>query len=310
MTHIILTSLLLNLLGPASTAPLSTSTIPIPSGFTRVLFQDDFSLLTPSSLPLPSKWAIDTGTSYPNGPSHWGTNEVQSYTSSPSNIAVTHQGTLQITPLLSPDGTTWTSARIESVPAHDFVCQPGQRLRMEASIRVGSAPADSQMGIWPAFWSLGAGYRGHYSSWPGVGEIDILETINGAEKAWQTVHCGSVSGGPCHETDGISGTAALSRGDWHTVAAEIDRTNEGGDWTGERISWFVDGVRTNSVTGAEVGEEEAWSSLAGTPRFLLLNVACGGSFPDAVAKTKTPTTQTAGGQGASMEVRYVAVFAT
>ncbi|KAB5566588.1 concanavalin A-like lectin/glucanase domain-containing protein [Coniochaeta sp. 2T2.1] len=290
MTHIILTSLLLGLLASVSAAPLSTTRISLPAGFTRVLFQDDFSLLTPSSLPLPSKWAFDTGTSYPNGPSHWGTNEVQSYTSSPSNIAVTPQGTLQITPLLSPDGTTWTSARIETVPAHDFVCQSGQMLRMEASIRVGAGgQPDGDMA------RLLVSGRG---------------TINGAATAWQTVHCGSVSGGPCHETDGISGTAALSKAEWHTVAAEIDRANEGGDWMGERISWFVDGVRTNSVSGADGGDEEVWSSLARTPRFLLLNVACGGSFPDAIAKTKTPTTQTAGGQGASMEMRYVAVFAT
>lgn len=302
---------LLNLVS-VSGAPVNTSTavrsISLPAGFTRTLFQDDFSLQPPNSLPSSSKWTLDTGTSYPNGPSHWGTNEVQSYTRSPENIAVTASGTLQITPVIVSGN--WTSARIETTAEHDFACAPGHRLRMEASLRVGAAPADSQMGIWPAFWSLGAAYRGNYGSWPGVGEIDVLETLNGAATAWQTVHCGSAAGGPCRETDGISGTAALSRGEWHTFAAEIDRTNDGGDWRGETITWFVDGVPTNSVSGADVGDEDAWSSLARTPRFLLLNVACGGSFPDAIAKTKTPTTQTAGGKGSSLEVRYVAVFAT
>ncbi|KAH8904368.1 concanavalin A-like lectin/glucanase [Coniochaeta sp. PMI_546] len=299
-------------LTPVSGAPVETYTaarsISVPAGFVRVLFQDDFSSQSPNSLPSPSKWTLDVGTSYPNGPSHWGTNEVQSYTRSTNNLAITASGTLQITPVLVSGN--WTSARIETTSANDFACLPGRRLRMEASIRVGAAPANSQMGIWPAFWSLGAAYRGNYGSWPGVGEIDILETLNGAATAWQTVHCGSASGGPCHETDGISGTAALSRGEWHTVAAEIDRTNDGGDWMGERITWFIDGVATNSVSGEDVGDEEAWSSLARTPRFLLLNIACGGSFPDAIAKTRTPTTQTAGGEGSSMEIKYVAVFST
>jgi hypothetical protein len=55
--------------------------------------------------------------------------------------------------------------------------------------------------------------------------------------------------------------------------------------------------------------KSAWSGLVRMERFLLLNVACGGSFPDAIAKTKT-LKQTAGGEGASMEIGYMIVFAT
>jgi beta-glucanase (GH16 family) len=288
-------------------APLERR-VGLPSGYARILFQDDFANQPAGSLPASSKWAIDTGTGYPGGPAHWGTGEVQSYTSSSANLGITSRGTLQITPVRASNGQ-WTSARIETTAANDFSCAAGRRLRMEASLLI-SGSAGSQAGVWPAFWSLGSSFRGNYNNWPSVGEIDILESINGDATVWQTVHCGSGSGGPCHETNGISSTAGFARGVWHTVAVEIDRTNSGGDWRGEKLTWFVDGSPTTSVTGAVVGDQSAWTSLARSSRYLLLNVAVGGSFPDAVANTKTPTAQTTGGSVAAMEVKYVAVYST
>jgi beta-glucanase (GH16 family) len=280
----------------------------VPSGFTVVAFHDDFSGIEDGGLPSLGTWQFDTGTNYPNGPSHWGTSEVETYTSSQSNVEI-RNGNLVITPQQS--GGRWTSARIETTPAHDFACAPGQKLRMESRIKLGDAPAGSQMGFWPAFWALGAALRGDYGAWPSVGEIDVFESLNGAPKAWHTIHCGTAAkGGPCHESDGIGATAPLSRGDWHVLAAEIDRTNPAGDWRKETIAWFVDDRKTFSVSGAIVGDQAAWSSLAHSEHFLLLNVAVGGSFPDSVAKATTPNSRTVGGDGATMEVEYVGVYTT
>lgn len=304
---------LLLFLSSVSSAPTSgelnaRAGVSLPAGFTKVLFEDDFSTQAAGSLPSPSKWTFDIGTSYPGGPAQWGTNEIQTYTNSPANIAITARGTLQITPLAT--GGKWTSARIETTADNDFTCAAGTRLRMEASLKLGSGPANTQMGIWPAFWSLGSAYRGNYLNWPSVGEIDIMESLNGLPTVWHTVHCGISSGGPCSETNGIGTTADMTRGEWHTLAVEIDRTNPGGDFSGETISWFVDGKQTMSLAGSRVGDLGAWTALARTSRFLLLNVALGGSFADAVARVKTPTSQTLGGDGSAMEVGYVAVFST
>ena len=329
------TTLLLAVLLPSALAtpypypqihPQNQPTIKPPSPFTKTLFHDDFSLLAPGSLPSPQKWTLDIGTSYPSGPAHWGTNEIQTYTSSPSNIGITPSGTLRIIPLAPTTNTTkgknknstWTSARIETTKTHDFSCGAGQRLRIEAGIRLPSGPAAEQMGIWPAFWSLGAAFRGNYQSWPGPGEVDVMESVNGAATVWHTVHCGVGSGGPCKEMNGLGSTAAMSRGVWHVVAVEIDRSRGGtgrDDWKAEKLVWFVDERQTWSLTGATVGNATAWATLARSPKFLLLNVAVGGAFPDAVAggKTptaKTPTAKTLGGAGAAMEVRHVAVFVT
>jgi beta-glucanase (GH16 family) len=282
----------------------------MPAGYAATLFREDFSTLSPGSLPPSGNWAICTGTSYPGGPANWGNGESQTYTRETTNLAVTDSGTLRITPQRS---NGWTSGRIETTPEHDFSCAPNQRLRIEARLKLHGPPATPEMaGIWPAFWSLGSAYRGNYRNWPTVGEIDVLENVNGAATAWHTIHCGSTAqGGPCRETNGIGSTAPLSREEWHTVAVEIDRASNGGnDWAGESMAWIVDGAENYRVYGRDVADQKAWASLAHEKRFLLLNVAVGGSFPDAVFGGRTPSAATRGGEGASMEVAWVAVYST
>jgi len=301
------------LLPSASPNPLPSPGIAaIPPDFRSVLFYDDFSSTPVGSLPDASKWTIDTGTSYPGGPARWGTNEVQTYTARTSNVAI-RDGNLVITPQRDAVSGAWTSARIETVAAHDFSCLAGQKVRIEARLKVGAGARETQMGIWPAFWSLGSRFRGNYHSWPSVGEIDILETLNGEPTAWHTVHCGpTAQGGPCKETTGLGATSPLSRGDWHVLAVEIDR--EGSDasrpWEDETMTWSVDGKTGFKLSGRDVGDKAAWASLAQASKFLLLNVAVGGSFPDAIAKKPTPNAQTLGGDTSSLEVQYVAVFST
>ncbi|KAK3362507.1 concanavalin A-like lectin/glucanase domain-containing protein [Lasiosphaeria hispida] len=284
--------------------------VSIPAGFSRILFEDDFSRQPAGSQPSTAKWSYSVGTSYPGGPANWGTHEIQSYTSSRDNLVITPSGALAITPL--NNGGRWTSARIESTPANDFACAAGGKLRIEASLKFGKAPPSEQMGIWPSFWAIGSGFRGNTDRWPAVGELDVAESINGQPTTWQMLHCGWTPGGPCNEFTGVGGSVPFSRGDFHTVAVEIDRTN-GGDWRGERLSWFVDGRLTSSVDGTRVHDEGAWTAVTRNSKFLILNVAVGGDFPNNVAndgRVWTPTPETRGGPDSAMEVRYVAVFST
>jgi beta-glucanase (GH16 family) len=47
-------------------------------------------------------------------------------------------------------------------------------------------------GSWPAIWMLGNG-NGH--GWPGTGEIDIVEIVNGDPKVFMTTHSTGHNGG-------------------------------------------------------------------------------------------------------------------
>lgn len=169
------------------------------SGFS-LTWSDDF-IGTSNSLPNPSNWRVDTGTSYPGGPSNWGTGEIQVYTSNVGNLRLTGDGVLQITPLKDNNGV-WTSARIETQRA-DFVAREGGKMRIQARIIMPHVSGQEAVGYWPAFWSLGGAYRGNYWNWPSIGEFDIMENVNGINAVWGVFHCGVNPGGPCHETDGL-----------------------------------------------------------------------------------------------------------
>ncbi|KAK4174202.1 hypothetical protein QBC36DRAFT_292669 [Triangularia setosa] len=117
--------------------------------------------------------------------------------------------------------------------------------------------------------------------------------------------------GPCDEFVGIGNTVpgfTRTPGQFHTIAVEIDRTNPSGNWREETLSWWVDGKKT-----FEVNDERAWTAVTRGKKFIILNLAVGGDFPDNIANEggrKTPTTETRGGLGAKIEVRYVAVYST
>lgn len=179
---------------------------------------------------------------------------------------------------------------------------------IESRFRVGNAPTASQQGIWPAFWSMGSAFRGNYTNWPAIGEWDFFESINGLSSMYSTVHCGTAPGGFCNEFNGIGngGSTAFSRGVWHVVGFLVDRTT--GNWMTESLTWYLDGTKAFSVTGARIGDYATWSALAHNPHFLLFNVAVGGSFPNAIAGKATPTSSTIGGLNAGMEIDYVAVY--
>lgn len=262
-----------------------------------------------------SNWLFDTGTSYPSGASNWGNNELQTYTTSPSNILITPSNTLQITPRYSPNqddepGNHWTSARIETTDS-TFHASPGGKLYIESRLRTGCAPSEQQRGIWPAFWALGASFREDPTYWPMASEWDIVEVVNGEPMVYNTVHCGTETreGGPCNEYTGLgNGGVGWAGCDWHVVGFEVDRSAAdsgaitGGGWEGETLNWFLDGEQVHTVSGVDVGDEQVWESIAHQGHFLLLNVAVGGNWPG------YPDENTLDGEDVALEVDYVRVW--
>jgi beta-glucanase (GH16 family) len=274
---------------PAAFAPSASASLPSPpSGWTQI-WADDF-LGSAGTPPSSANWIIDTGTSYPGGPAQWGTGEIQTYTGSTSNVSLDGSGNLRITPVKASNGS-WTSSRIETQRT-DFKPASGGVLRIEGRIQMPNVTGAEAAGYWPAFWALGAPYRGNYQNWPSIGEFDIMENVNGINSVWGVLHCGVNPGGPCGET---------CQAAFHTYAFEWDRSV-----SPNQLRWYVDGQQFHTVTQSQIGEPY-WSNMTGhNGYFLLLNVAMGGAFPNGVAGSATPTSATVSGR--PMLVDYVAVY--
>ncbi|KAF2133617.1 glycoside hydrolase family 16 protein [Dothidotthia symphoricarpi CBS 119687] len=264
-------------------------------------WSDDFTGAA-GSLPDSSNWIVDTGTSYPGGPANWGTGEVQTYTNRAANIKQNGSGVLQITAVRNTAGA-WTSGRIETKRT-DFQAVAGKKMRISARLSMPNVSGDAAAGYWPAFWTLGAEFRGNYKNWPSIGEYDIMENVNGLDKAWGVLHCGTNPGGACNEPNGIGSTSSCSgsscKGYYHTYSIDVDRSS-----SPEKLTWSVDGVAYQTVTKTQLGAT-AWAATVQHGHFLLLNLAMGGAFPNAVQGSATPTSKTVSGY--SLWVDWVAVY--
>ncbi|MFF0026866.1 glycoside hydrolase family 16 protein [Streptomyces avermitilis] len=259
----------------AATLPANASAPTPPAGWSQV-FLDDFNGAAGSGVST-ANWQYDTGTSYPGGAANWGTGEVETMTSSTNNVSLDGNGNLRITPLRDSAGN-WTSGRIETHRT-DFQPPAGGTLRVESRIQLPNVTGAAAKGYWPAFWLLGAPYRGNYQNWPSVGELDVMENVQGLNTDWATVHCGTNPGGPCNETSGIGGstscTGTTCQAGFHTYAMEWDRST-----STEEIRFYLDGANFHTVKASQV-DATTWANATNHGFFLILNVAMGGGFPAA-----------------------------
>lgn len=125
-------------------------------------------------------------------------------------------------------------------------------------------------GLWPAFWALGEG------NWPDCGEIDIMETVGDGGWISNALH------GPNY----FGNTPLVYRyylpkhqdvDQWHTYSV---------DWTPDKLVFKTDGVITYTVNRAMVEHYGRWAF--DNPKFLILNFALGGGYPNGVNKITSP----------------------
>jgi beta-glucanase (GH16 family) len=307
---------------PTAKAPTARSTsVPELQGY-KTIWKDTFN--GPAGKVDATKWLYDTGTGYgcQGCPSQWGTAEIEYMSTSTANV-FKDGGQLLITPVKHQDNS-WTSGRIETTQ-DDFAAPANGILRVQASIQLPqTGPGPEAAGYWPAFWMLGTQFRenGH-NGWPGTGEIDVMENINGRGTAYSTLHCGNLSDnngdgtlGPCHEFNGLGVTNdnATLQDSFHTYAMELDKSV-----SPQVIRFYLDGSLSGTISQATVGDA-AWSAATDHGFFIILDVAMGGSFPWAECNffphpsgcsgsTPYPQVVTANTvSGMPMKVGYVAVY--
>lgn len=266
-------------------------------GFTTI-FRDDFTGAAGSRVDA-SNWLYDLGHGYPGGAPNWGTGEIESMTDSTNNVYLDGNGHLAIKPIRDAAGN-WTSGRIETQRT-DFAAPTGGVLRIEASIQQPNVDTTNGKGYWPAFWALGDAARPvGATNWPSIGELDIMESINGRSSVFGTVHGGTAPGGPFNEFNGIGSgerPVANAQTSFHNYAIELDRST-----SVEQLRWYLDGNNYFTVNANQVPATD-WNNATHHGFFVILNVAMGGGFPAAFGGG--PTAATLSGQ--PMLVDYVSV---
>ncbi|MGW7691445.1 glycoside hydrolase family 16 protein [Streptomyces asiaticus] len=258
------------------------------------VFQDDFNGAAGTGLNK-NDWLYDIGTGYPGGAANWGTGEIESVTDSTDNVYHDGDGHMVIKPIRDGSGK-WTSGRVETQRT-DFEAPAGGQLEISASLK--QPNPEKALGIWPAFWAMGADARPvGATNWPSIGELDIMEDVNGLSKHSNTFHCGAWAG-ECHDPDGISSDLLPCDGcqtDYHTYSVIVDRT----DTSAEQLRFYRDGKETFTVKQNQVSAE-TWKKAVDHGFFAIFNVAVGGSYPNKVCGCTSPAADTTSGEGMSVD---------
>lgn len=281
--------------------PSPAGAVPAPPAGYTLVFGDDFTGAAGARVN-ETNWLYDLGTSYPGGAPNWGTGEVERMTSDTQNVSLDGTGHLAITPRRDASGN-WTSARIETRRT-DFMPPAGGKLRIEASLQQGNVTGAEAAGYWPAFWAMGAAARPvGATNWPSIGEIDIMEAINGRSTHFATLHCGPGIPGTCNETTGLGSGERSCAGclsGFHTYGVEWDKSV-----TPETLRWYRDGSVFFTLNKGQV-DGPSWTAATNHGYFIILNVAMGGGFPAAFGGGPTAATR----PGVPMLVDYVAVYSS
>lgn len=226
----------------APTPSCSGSTGDVGSGNNDVLvWADEFNV---PGAPCSNNWSYDLGT----GNNGWGNAESQYYTDLPSNVII-EDGVLKITARSEEYlGSNYTSSRLKTNQNFDFTYG---KIEVRAKLPTGG-------GTWPAAWLLGSDFE--TNTWPGCGEIDILEHVgNQQDMIFSTLHFPGNSGGNgVTQSQNVPGVSES----FHTYSV---------DWTPSQINFSVDGNVYHTFNNN--------SNLPfNNDFFIIVNVAMGGNF--------------------------------
>ena len=190
-------------------------------------------------------------------------------------------------PKYKPDSQNWTLNReyaeytSASLTTKDMYSRMFGRFEMRARI-------DTRPGLWPAFWTLG-----DKGSWPGCGEIDIMEYYRGillANAAWASEKPWS----PIWD-DSKKPITDFNDPNW-SEKFHVWRM----DWDPDSIELYVDDLLLNTIDlNVTINKNDQGENPFHQPHYIILNLAIGGTQGGDPSETEFP---------ARFEIDYIRVY--
>lgn len=202
-------------------------------------------------------------------------NEQEAYVDSDSTIYIVHGN--------KADGAKHGALVIQARYRPGYITPQGHKFdfisgrintRNKVEFKYGTISARMKLpegsGFWPAFWALGNG------RWPDTGEIDIMENVG--VKDWTSV----ALHGPNYygETPLVNKYYFPKNTDvthWHIYTVS---------WSPNRLLFRIDGRLIYRVTRPMVEHFGRWAF--DNHKFLILNLALGGGYPEKINGVKKP----------------------
>ena len=206
-----------------------------------------------------TKWTFDIGNGVAEDNPGWGNGELEYYTSNSANAYVTN-GFLHIhaqeQTTNSSEGTFYyTSARMKT---EGLYWKTYGRIEWRAQLPEGT-------GFWPALWMLGTNINS--ISWPGCGEIDVVENNGTPNFVQGSIHSSYDGDGNATQKFFFTGTNSVTG--FHIYDL---------DWTTNSIVWSVDGAAYETQTTWDSSTDEPYPFPFNQPFFFLMNLAVGGQY--------------------------------
>ena len=236
----------------------------VPDGY-ALEWNDEFDV---DGKPNSAEWWYETGGG------GWGNNEEQVYVAGSQggeNLAFVSEGSLKIQ--ARKIGNTVYSIRMNTNKSWKYGW-------FEARLKVSDVP-----GAWPAFWMMPKNFK----TWPGDGEIDIMEyaiSTQGKNKSSSSIHCNAFNWPAGTQKTHVQSVANAAT-EYHVYALE---------WTSSEMKFYIDGQLHLTFKNDGQGYDH-WPF--DNPFYLKLNMAWGGNMGGKTDQTGLPATY---------EVDYVRVF--
>jgi beta-glucanase (GH16 family) len=253
--------------GNLATQKVESTLIPIPDGYTRLVFNDEFN---GQGLPDNTKWGYEEGF-IRNG-------EKQYYTVGRLENCYQQDGALHIVcrndsalirnailnlqwndywPIRRKD----TIVAVTSASIHTKNTAAWTYCRVEVRAKLPLCK-----GTWPAIWMMPQ--TDTYGYWPSSGEIDIMEHVGyDPNKVYYTLHCQTYNSGTNPNPRSSSANCFNVNTEWHVFALE---------WHEDRFEWYLDGERKFRYKKQSGDDWRKWPFMH--PFYLILNTGFGGGW--------------------------------